>query len=125
MAGRAARRAPRRSPGAAPWSSGGAVGHRSSGSHSGRWRLLARSPTARSNRRWSAVNPPPPQPPPRAAQAARDRRFGIELFQDYLSLEAGHSANTVVGYTRDIRRMAEFAESKGATGPGTVTREML
>ncbi len=55
----------------------------------------------------------------------RDRRFIIEPFQDYLTLEAGHSANTVVGYTRDIRRMAEFAESKGATGPGTVTREML
>ncbi len=74
------------------------------------------------------MNPPPPQPPqppPRAAQAARDHRFGIEVFQDYLSLEAGHSANTVAGYTRDIRRLAEFAESKGATGPGAVTREML
>lgn len=74
------------------------------------------------------MNPPPPlpsQPPPRAAQAARDHRFGIEVFQDYLSLEAGHSANTVSGYTRDIRRMAEFAESKGATGPGAITREML
>ncbi len=71
------------------------------------------------------MNPPPPQPSPRAAQAARDLRFGIEPFQDYLTLEAGHSINTVASYTRDVRRLAEFAESKGATGPGSVTRELL
>jgi integrase/recombinase XerD len=74
------------------------------------------------------VNKPPPlpsQPPPRAAQAVRDRRFAIEPFQDFLSLEAGHSANTVVSYTRDVRRLAEFVESKGASSPDAVTREML
>ncbi len=68
------------------------------------------------------MNPPPPLP---AAQAARDRRFSIEPFQDYLTLEAGHSINTVTSYTRDVRRLAEFAESKGAAGPGAVTRELL
>ena len=74
------------------------------------------------------MNKPPPLPsqsPPRAAQAARDRRFAIEPFQDFLSLEAGHSANTVVSYTRDVRRLAEFVESKGASSPDAVTREML
>jgi len=66
----------------------------------------------------------PPQPSP-TRNADLERRFSIEPFQDYLTLEAGHSANTVASYTRDVRRLAEFAESKGAISPGAVTREML
>jgi len=54
-----------------------------------------------------------------------DRVFEIESFRDYLALEAGNSANTVEAYARDIRRLAEFATSKGATEPAQVTRTLL
>jgi len=36
---------------------------------------------------------------------AVDRAFWLEGFRDYLSLEAGHSRNTVDAYLRDLRRM--------------------
>src|SRR5262245_18074985 len=54
-----------------------------------------------------------------------DRVFQIEAFRDHLALEAGNSANTVEAYARDIRRLAEFATSKGATEPAQVTRTLL
>lgn len=51
-----------------------------------------------------------------------DRRFFLEGFQDFLSLEAGHSANTVVSYRRDLERFVRFAESRRISGPDKVTR---
>jgi len=54
-----------------------------------------------------------------------DRVFEIESFRDHLALEAGNSTNTVEAYVRDIRRLAEFATSKGATEPAQVTRTLL
>ena len=54
-----------------------------------------------------------------------DRVFEIESFRDHLALEAGNSANTVEAYARDIRRLAEFATSKGATEPAQITRTLL
>jgi integrase/recombinase XerD len=56
-------------------------------------------------------------------RAARD--FGLEGFRDYLALESGHSGNTVEAYLRDLRRLAEFAASKGVREPGQVTRPLL
>ncbi|HUR93421.1 MAG TPA: site-specific tyrosine recombinase XerD [Gemmatimonadales bacterium] len=56
-------------------------------------------------------------------RAARD--FGLEGFRDYLALEAGHSDNTVEAYLRDLRRLAEFAASRGVREPGQVTRGLL
>jgi integrase/recombinase XerD len=56
-------------------------------------------------------------------RAARD--FGLEGFRDFLALESGHSANTVEAYLRDLRRLAEFAASKGVREPGQVTRPLL
>ncbi len=53
------------------------------------------------------------------------RSFAIELFADYLALEAGHSRNTVESYLRDVRRMAEFAAERGIDAPGEVTPELL
>jgi site-specific recombinase XerD len=41
-----------------------------------------------------------------------DRAFWLEGFRDFLSLEAGHSSNTVEAYLRDLRRMGEFAFSR-------------
>jgi integrase/recombinase XerD len=57
--------------------------------------------------------------------AAAERAFLLELFRDYLALEAGHSANTVESYLRDLRRFVAWVESRGATRPSAVTRKLL
>jgi integrase/recombinase XerD len=54
-----------------------------------------------------------------------DRAFEIESFRDYLALEAGNSVNTVEAYARDVRRLGEFATSKGIPGPQRITRTLL
>lgn len=54
-----------------------------------------------------------------------DRDFWLEGFRDYLALESGHSANTVEAYLRDLRRLGEFATSKGIRNPGKLTRPLL
>ena len=54
-----------------------------------------------------------------------DRAFYLEQFRDYLSLEAGTSANTVHNYMRDIRRLASHASRRGAQGPDAVTAAQL
>jgi integrase/recombinase XerD len=54
-----------------------------------------------------------------------DREFELEPFRDYLALEAGHSENTVRAYRRDLRRLGEFALSRGVRSPGDVTRPLL
>ena len=51
-----------------------------------------------------------------------DRDFWLEGFRDFLSLEAGHSPNTVEAYLRDLRLMGEFALSRGVRDPGRVGR---
>jgi integrase/recombinase XerD len=56
---------------------------------------------------------------------AAERAFYLEGFRDYLALEAGGSRHTVDNYLRDLRRFVEFSNSKGAAGPGTVTRALL
>jgi integrase/recombinase XerD len=54
-----------------------------------------------------------------------DRAFWLEGFRDYLALEAGHSPNTVEAYLRDLRRMGEFALSRGVRDPARVGRPLL
>jgi integrase/recombinase XerD len=56
---------------------------------------------------------------------AVDRAFWLEGFRDYLSLEAGHSGNTVDAYLRDLRRLGEFALGHGVRDPDRVTRALL
>jgi integrase/recombinase XerD len=56
---------------------------------------------------------------------AAERAFLLELFRDYLALEAGHSANTVESYLRDLRRFVAWVEGRGAGTPSAVTRKML
>lgn len=54
-----------------------------------------------------------------------DRAFWLEGFQDYLSLEVGNRALTVESYTRDVRRMIEYVQSKGKKDPKDVTEKLL
>jgi integrase/recombinase XerD len=54
-----------------------------------------------------------------------DHAFWLEGFRDYLSLEAGHSRNTVEAYLRDLRRLGEFALSRGVGDPARVSRTQL
>ncbi len=54
-----------------------------------------------------------------------ERAFWLEPFRDHLALEAGHSVNTVDAYLRDLRRLAQFAASKGVAGPAHMTRAHL
>ena len=58
-------------------------------------------------------------------QARIDRGFRLESFRDYLALEAGNSENTVEAYLRDLRRLGEFALSKGVHGPEQLSRAHL
>ncbi len=51
--------------------------------------------------------------------------FWIESFQDFLTLEVGNSPNTVSSYTRDVMRLAEFADSNGAANPSAVSETLL
>jgi integrase/recombinase XerD len=53
------------------------------------------------------------------------RAYWVEGFQDYLSLEAGNSPNTVTSYLRDILRFARFASGQGVGEPGKVTEKTL
>jgi integrase/recombinase XerD len=54
-----------------------------------------------------------------------DRDFWLENFRDFLALESGHSANTVEAYLRDLRRMGDFATSRGIRDPARLTRVLL
>jgi integrase/recombinase XerD len=62
---------------------------------------------------------------PPAVRAQVDRDFWLESFRDFLALESGHSANTVEAYLRDLRRLGEFATSRGVRDPGKLSRPLL
>jgi integrase/recombinase XerD len=57
------------------------------------------------------------------ARIAHD--FWLDGFRDYLAFEAGSAANTVEAYQRDLRRLGEFAASKGVRDPAALTRVQL
>lgn len=50
-----------------------------------------------------------------------DRAFWLEAFADHLSLEAGSSPHTVENYLRDLRRLAQYATSRGIGDPSRLT----
>ncbi|MBK7348680.1 MAG: site-specific tyrosine recombinase XerD [Gemmatimonadetes bacterium] len=56
---------------------------------------------------------------------AAGRAFLLELFRDYLALEAGHSANTVESYLRDLTRFVGWLDHRGVAGPALVTRKLV
>ena len=58
------------------------------------------------------------------AEAAQ-RTWLLELFRDFLALEAGHSANTIESYLRDLRRFVTWGDGLGLAGPRAVTRKQL
>jgi integrase/recombinase XerD len=58
-------------------------------------------------------------------RAQIDRDFWLESFRDFLALESGHSAHTVEAYLRDLRRLGEFATSRGIRDPARLSRNML
>jgi integrase/recombinase XerD len=53
------------------------------------------------------------------------RAFRLEEFRDHLALEAGNSRNTVEGYGRDLRTLAEFLAGRGVTRPQAADRKLL
>jgi integrase/recombinase XerD len=60
-----------------------------------------------------------------AVRSQIDRDFWLEGFRDFLALESGNSAHTVESYLRDLRRLGEFATSRGVRDPGRLTRSLL
>ncbi|HWP37005.1 MAG TPA: site-specific tyrosine recombinase XerD [Gemmatimonadales bacterium] len=55
----------------------------------------------------------------------QERAFFLEGFADYLNLEAGNSRHTVDAYVRDVRRLIEWAVSRGRAAPADVTASDL
>ncbi|HEY3934747.1 MAG TPA: site-specific tyrosine recombinase XerD [Gemmatimonadales bacterium] len=51
--------------------------------------------------------------------------FHFIAFRDHLSLEAGHSENTIAAYQRDLSRLAEFALARGVKEPREITTPLL
>ncbi|MBW8770880.1 MAG: site-specific tyrosine recombinase XerD [Gemmatimonadetes bacterium] len=56
---------------------------------------------------------------------ARNRRFLIPRFLDFIALEEGLSRLTQNAYEKDLTRFAEYADAKGAKAPLDVTARML
>jgi len=56
---------------------------------------------------------------------ARNRRFLIPRFLDFIALEEGLSRLTQNAYEKDLTRFAEYADSKGHAAPLDVTARML
>lgn len=60
-----------------------------------------------------------------SATDAAERAFLLEGFRDFLAFEAGHSANTVESYLRDLRRLVQYAVMRQAGDPSKLTRGLL
>ena len=56
---------------------------------------------------------------------ARTRRFLLQRFADYVSLEQGLSPRTIEAYERDLARFTEYLDVKGVAAPLDITARML
>ena len=63
--------------------------------------------------------------PAEAAAGARERRYHIEPFLDYLALERGLRPGTLAAYRADIRRFASYLADRDLAEPGTVGHRVL
>lgn len=57
--------------------------------------------------------------------AAQTAAFHLLAFRDHLSLEAGHSENTIAAYRRDLVRLVRFAATRGVDEPTAITTALL
>ena len=53
------------------------------------------------------------------------RAYRQENFQDFLTSEAGYSPLTVESYLRDLKRLMDYADSRGIASPDKVTHSCL
>lgn len=60
-----------------------------------------------------------------AELAALAHAFQLPAFRDHLSLEAGHSPNTIEAYERDLARLVAFCASRGVREPAAITTPLL
>lgn len=67
----------------------------------------------------------PPGERPGDLPEALQRAFLLEGFADFLALEQGSSPRTAEAYDRDLRRLAEFAVSRGVRRPVDISAELL
>lgn len=51
--------------------------------------------------------------------------FHLAMFRDHGALESGHSPHTLEAYQRDLKRLAEFALSRGIHDPAGLTTPLL
>lgn len=63
--------------------------------------------------------------PTEAAAEARERRYHIEPFLDFLALERGLRPKTLAAYRADIRRFASYLADQGIAEPATVGHRVL
>lgn len=49
----------------------------------------------------------------------------VKAFLDYLTIEAGLSENTILGYGRDLLEFCEFCKSKNIDKPASIATDML
>jgi integrase/recombinase XerD len=56
---------------------------------------------------------------------ARSRRFLLQRFTDFISLEQGLSPRTLEAYQRDLARFAEYADANGVAAPLDITARLL
>lgn len=62
---------------------------------------------------------------PLTLEPALAAAFHLDAFRDHLSLEAGHSPNTIAAYQRDLARLVQYAVSKGVRDPALLTTAQL
>ncbi len=63
--------------------------------------------------------------PAEATAGARERRYHIEPFLDYLALERGLRPGTLAAYRADIRRFASYLADRDIAEPATVGHRVL
>jgi len=74
-----------------------------------------------------ASAPPPAQEPPASDKRRDTDVMGslIARFLDHLTLSAGRSANTLMGYRRDLERYRQYCEANGVSHPREIEAQTV